>query len=169
MRFAEKHRPTSLPSVALLATAICMSAHRSSAADDLPVIAAKPSPMIEPTDSKYFDAQVRPILAAKCVKCHGGDTHKAELNLTTIEGIQKGSESGAIVDPGKPDKSRLYEVVHHGEMPPDGQDPLTSDQVETIRRWIESGAKSGWALPERWTYTSGGCAERSRSTLPIPS
>ena len=35
--------------------------------------------------------------------------------------------------------------------------------------WIKSGAKSGWALPERWTYTSGGCAERSRPILPIPS
>ncbi len=61
----------------------------------------------------------------------------------TPQGVQKGGESGPVIAPGKPDESTLFEKIHAGEMPPDQENPLTDDEVETIRRWIESGASFG--------------------------
>jgi cytochrome c553 len=87
-----------------------------------------------------FATDVSPIVHAKCVRCHGEKTRKADLDLRTAAGLLKGGESGAVVIPGKPDKSPLYEKVHAGAMPPDGKARLNLVEIETIRRWIESGA-----------------------------
>lgn len=90
-----------------------------------------------------FQTDIQPILKAKCWRCHGETVRKAELDLHTQAGIQKGSESGAILVAGKPDDSRLFEVLHEGEMPPDQKDPLTPEQIELFRKWIDSGASFG--------------------------
>ena len=88
-----------------------------------------------------FDKDVRPLLQAKCWRCHGEEVRKGELALHTPAGIRKGSESGPVVVPGQSAKSRLYELVHNGEMPPDKKNPLTKAEVEIIRRWIDGGAR----------------------------
>lgn len=88
-----------------------------------------------------FDKDVRPLLKAKCWRCHGEEVRKGELALHTPAGIRKGSESGPIVVPGQSAKSRLYELVNNGEMPPDKKNPLTKPEVEIIRRWIDGGAR----------------------------
>ncbi|MDB5387022.1 MAG: putative rane protein [Planctomycetaceae bacterium] len=93
--------------------------------------------------SPQFESDILPLLKSKCWKCHGAEVRKAELGLHTPEGIRKGSESGAILVPGKSGESRLYEVLHEGEMPPDKKDPLTKEQVELIRKWIDAGALFG--------------------------
>ena len=103
-------------------------------------------PAAEARVPTYAD-DVRPLLQAKCVRCHGAKTHKAELDLTSPAGIAKGGESGVVIVAGNPDKSRLYELVHSGEMPPGKKDQLTAAEVETIRRWIVGGAKTGTDAP----------------------
>ncbi len=90
-----------------------------------------------------FDGDVRPILQAKCWRCHGPTVQKADLSLHTKAGIQKGGESGEILVPGKAAESHLFELIEQGEMPPDKKDPLTKEEVELIRRWIDSGAPLG--------------------------
>lgn len=106
--------------------------------------------VLQPGASPLFDSdQVRPsfrnnvapLLVAKCVRCHGDKVRKADLDLRTINGIQRGSESGAVVVAGKPEKSRLYEKVSKGEMPPGEDNRLTTAQLEVIRRWIAGGAR----------------------------
>ncbi len=87
-----------------------------------------------------FQKDIQPLLKAKCWRCHGETVSKAELTLHTVAGIQKGSESGAIIVAGKSDESRLFEVLHDGEMPPDKKDPLTPAQIELVRKWIDAGA-----------------------------
>jgi mono/diheme cytochrome c family protein len=87
-----------------------------------------------------FETNVLPLLRAKCFRCHGDKATKAELDLRTRAGILKGSESGPVVQPGKPQESPLYEMVHGGKMPPGKSDKLSTAEVETIRRWIESGS-----------------------------
>ncbi len=86
---------------------------------------------------------MRPLLEAKCVRCHGEKSHKAELDLSSPAGISKGGETGVVIVPGKPDKSLLFEKVHKGEMPPAKKDPLSVAEVELIRRWISDGANLG--------------------------
>ena len=90
-----------------------------------------------------FQGDIQPLLKAKCWRCHGETVRKAELDLHTQAGIQKGSESGAILVAGKSDESRLFEVLHDGEMPPDNKDPLTPEQIELVRKWIDAGASFG--------------------------
>jgi len=89
-----------------------------------------------------YETAIQPLFRAKCLQCHGGDARKADLDLSTLAGIRKGGESGVVIVAGEPDASALYEKVRSGEMPPDGKDPLSEEQVETIARWIAAGAKS---------------------------
>src|SRR5207253_1310922 len=88
-----------------------------------------------------FQKDIRLLLDAKCVRCHGEKVKRADLDLSTPAGILKGGESGAAIVPGKPEKSLLYEKVHKGEMPPAKKDALSQAEMETLRRWIADGAK----------------------------
>jgi mono/diheme cytochrome c family protein len=92
------------------------------------------------TGVPQFQDAVRPILQAKCVRCHGDKKRSADLDLTTPAGILKGGESGPAVVAGKPDKSPLYEKVHAGAMPPGKKDRISEAEVDGIRRWIAGGA-----------------------------
>ncbi|MFO1092770.1 MAG: PSD1 and planctomycete cytochrome C domain-containing protein [Planctomycetaceae bacterium] len=97
------------------------------------------TPPAAPT-APSFDRELLPVLTAKCGRCHGAEVQKGELDLRSAQGVRKGGEGGEIFVPGKPDESRLYEVLHGGEMPPDGENPLTEAEVDLVRRWIEAGA-----------------------------
>ncbi|MEX2119748.1 MAG: PSD1 and planctomycete cytochrome C domain-containing protein [Pirellulales bacterium] len=110
-----------------------LAAEEPAAADSRPAhdAAAEPS----------YEADVRPILASRCLECHGAEQRKAELDLSTPEGLLQGGESGAAVEPGKPDESLLYEMVHEELMPAGDSEPLSEAEVETIRRWIAAGAR----------------------------
>ena len=98
------------------------------------------SPNSSSPDALSLESKVRLLLEQKCFRCHGDKTQKAELNLSTKSGIFKGSESGPVIQPGKPNESLLYEMVHDGLMPPEKKDRLSKEQIETIRRSIKSGA-----------------------------
>jgi mono/diheme cytochrome c family protein len=87
-----------------------------------------------------FERDVLPLLEAKCVRCHGDKAKKAELDLRTRAGVLKGGESGPVLAPGKPAESRLFEMVESARMPPGKNPKLTPAEVETVRRWIETGA-----------------------------
>ena len=104
--------------------------------------AAEPAP-----PAKTYEAAVAPLFATKCGKCHGLEKQSAGLNLSTSAGLQRGAESGAVVVAGKPDESRLFEVLRDGEMPPDGETPLTPAELERVRDWIASGAAVGQSAP----------------------
>ena len=90
-----------------------------------------------------FEADLQPLLKAKCFRCHGAEVRKGELSLHTAAGIRKGSESGAVVVPGDSAKSRLFELVHKREMPPEKKEALSDREVDLIRRWIDGGATMG--------------------------
>jgi mono/diheme cytochrome c family protein len=108
-----------------------------------------------------FNRDVRPILAENCFLCHGPDegTRKAKLRLDLRDAALKGGESAApAVVPGKPGESPLVARITSADPdeqmpPPDSKKKLTPRQVETLKRWVESGAKySGhWAFvaPQR--------------------
>ncbi len=96
------------------------------------------------TKAPLFETDVQPILQAKCLSCHGAK-QKGDLDMRTLAGLLKGGESGPAITPGKTDKSLLFKKVYEGLMPPAKKDPLTQDQIATIKRWIESGAPSNAA------------------------
>lgn len=94
-----------------------------------------------------YERDIRPLLNGRCLTCHGPDEPEADLDLTSR---QSAVESGAIV-PNEPEASWLLKRVEESDdslrMPPDGK-PLTADQIEQLKVWIETGAD--W--PRHWSY-----------------
>jgi hypothetical protein len=67
-----------------------------------------------PEDSRFFETKVRPLLAAKCIKCHGPDKQKGDLRLDSAAAVARGGGSGKpLVVAGKPDESLLLQAVRH--------------------------------------------------------
>jgi hypothetical protein len=96
-----------------------------------------------------FNRDVRPILSARCFKCHGPDdaARKAKLRLDTAEGAAAGGSSGepAIV-PGKPDQSELVRRIFADNetevMPPPAvKAPLTEREKTILKDWVANGAR----------------------------
>ena len=109
-----------------------------------------------------FASQIYPILKNSCLSCHKapykdsqGRTKrpKAGLRLDGKGWILKGSKNGAVVVPGRPDKSSLYQLVilapDDDDIMPAKGDPLSKRQTELIRTWIEQGCEFGsWSGAE---------------------
>ncbi|MEM1136517.1 MAG: c-type cytochrome domain-containing protein [Bacteroidota bacterium] len=100
-----------------------------------------------------FEDVIQPMLEMRCVSCHNTDKKKGELLLTSFDDLMKGGEEGNTIVPGNPIKSELYHRItlsHSDEdfMPPEGKTPLTEEQVEIIKWWIEKGAENDKVLAE---------------------
>ena len=82
------------------------------------------------------------LLKQHCVKCHGGDKIRGDLDLTTRAGLLKGGEEGPSVIPGKAGESFLMTVLRHEEEPfmPAKADKLSPDALKKIADWINLGA-----------------------------
>jgi mono/diheme cytochrome c family protein len=92
--------------------------------------------------SASFHNEVHQILQRKCQGCHQPAKANGKLVLTTFEHLMKGGEGGAVIEPGKPDESPLVEQIS-GNPPamPKNAPPLSSKEVDLIKRWIAEGAK----------------------------
>src|SRR3569623_1703278 len=94
-----------------------------------------------------YQRQIRPLLADKCLACHGADSEQRE-------GAIRGGESGkAAIEPGMPDASELISRIEATDpdvqMPPaSSKKQLTADEKKLLRRWISEGAnyKAHWAF-----------------------
>lgn len=92
--------------------------------------------------------QIKPILRERCYACHGTLKQEGGLRLDTVALAIEGGDSGAAIKPGNDvAQSVLLEriaVTNLDErMPPqESGAPLTTEQIELIRRWIASGAKA---------------------------
>ena len=116
--------------IAGLALLLILLADDGALGDDIPA----DSPLV-------YETLIEPIFRAHCTSCHGSEMQKAELDLTTSSSILRGSESGRVIVSRSPAESRLFDVIEHGEMPPEGEASLSSDQIELIRRWILEWAR----------------------------
>ncbi|MBA4065591.1 MAG: hypothetical protein C0501_18130 [Isosphaera sp.] len=102
--------------------------------------------------AKFFEASVRPILVAQCVKCHGPEKQKGGLRLDSGEAALKGGDAGPAVVPGKPDASPLIHAVRYGDvqMPPAGK--MSDAEIAALEKWVKDGAvwpgaKAGGMVP----------------------
>src|SRR5262245_1887586 len=57
---------------------------------------------------ELFAKQVRPLLVANCLKCHGDGKKRGGLDLATRETLLKGADSGPVVVPGHAARSKLF-------------------------------------------------------------
>ena len=118
--------------------------------------AAHPAPTGGEVD---YARDVLPILSDKCYHCHGPDesARKAKLRFDTKEGAFRLRDGKAVIVPGKSGGSELVRRITSADPdemmpPPDSNRSLTPQQIETLKRWVDQGAKWGthWAfMPPR--------------------
>jgi len=89
-----------------------------------------------------YDEHVRPIFREHCMKCHGEDEQKADLNLSTHATALKGGSGGKAVVAGRASTSLLFKAITNEDdadrMPPK-KARLPAAQIELIRQWIQGG------------------------------
>jgi hypothetical protein len=110
--------------------------------------AADASPDLPPpvTLKINFDHDIRPILEASCLRCHGPQKPHSHFRLDYREGALAGGDDNTNdIVPGNSRQSVLIAYVSRQvpdlEMPPDGRGaPLTPQQIGLLRAWIDQGA-----------------------------
>lgn len=107
------------------------------------------SPFSEEID---FNTQVKPILNKRCVSCHGGVKKAGNYSvLFSHEALGKAKSGKHPIIAGDADASEFYKrlVTDDEELRmPKNEEPLPQEEIETLRKWIDQGAKWG----EHWAF-----------------
>ena len=77
-----------------------------------------------------YKKDVQPILANRCIACHADIASYSH----TLEKVTAGNSAGSLI---------IKRIT--GEVQPQmpvGQDPLTNNQIQTIKNWVQDGAKN---------------------------
>lgn len=89
-----------------------------------------------------YEKAIKPMFQDHCYECHGFDSRKGGLTLTTRDAALRGGESGPVLIAKRPDESLLMQALVHAnnnlKMPPSGK--LKADQIADVREWIKLGA-----------------------------
>jgi hypothetical protein len=93
-------------------------------------------------DTVYFGNTILPLLISNCAMsgCHDEGSHREGIVLTDYYSIINSD----VLKPGRPNSSKLVEVLTaSGEsmMPPNPYAALSTAQINSIRTWIDQGAK----------------------------
>jgi mono/diheme cytochrome c family protein/uncharacterized membrane protein len=101
-------------------------------------------PVLDPRIALFETSQA--IFERNCYKCHGATKQKGGYRLDEQHSINLGGKSKlpAIV-PGNVEQSELmYRMLlpHDDDdaMPPEEKDPVSSEDIDLVRQWIEAGA-----------------------------
>lgn len=105
-----------------------------------------------------FNKDVKPILASSCLQCHDGTgegSSTSGFNVTDYDSLMEGTKFGPVVVAGDSVASTLYRLIDHKadpkiQMPPHHEvtlaegrtEPLSDAQIDTIKMWIDQGAKN---------------------------
>ena len=103
-------------------------------------LARLPAPAARSVD---FAQDIKPILVASCLQCHGRGRDKGGFNLDDRTNLLMGGDWGDAVQPGSSAESHLIALVagfdQERVMPQKGT-RLTADQISLLRAWIDQGA-----------------------------
>lgn len=107
-------------------------------------------------DAVSYEEKILPIFEEKCMSCHretyknkAGRTKKPKgaLRMDDATELMKGGDSGDSIVAGDAKKSLIYERVildeDHDDIMPPKDGPLSKDEIELIKKWIDGGAKFG--------------------------
>ena len=100
-----------------------------------------PTPIPSPTEDENqepittWEGGIREVFQNRCSQCHG-ENGMGGLNLTSLENLLNGSDSGQIILLGDAQNSILVENQAAGGHP--GQ--FTGEELAFIREWIDEGA-----------------------------
>jgi WD40 repeat protein len=95
-------------------------------------------------DVPTFEADVAPIFTKYCAGCHNADELEGGLSLESFAALQNGGEHGPAIFSGDSGASRLIQVLTGSvepKMPPEDEPQPDPADIDTLRRWIDSGAR----------------------------
>lgn len=93
-------------------------------------------------DTVYFQNEILPLILSSCAttNCHDKLTDEQDILLVDYASIIQYGK----IKPGDPNDSELYEKIIDTDpddrMPPPPANPLTNEQKNSIKKWIEQGA-----------------------------
>jgi len=100
----------------------------------------------EQPNAPGYDAQVRPILARHCFKCHGPEERKGGLRLSVASEAHNGGDSGPALKKNEAGEylilRRITAEEEDDRMPPKGPG-LNESEVAVIAAWLDGGASYG--------------------------
>ncbi len=85
--------------------------------------------------SMAFEHDVRPILERSCVKCHGGEKLKGEVDFTKILTNQDADAQFELWE-------TVIEVIEANEMPPEDEPQLSDAEKKTILNWYQGRSQA---------------------------
>jgi hypothetical protein len=93
----------------------------------------------------FYAHRIAPLMESRCAGCHGATREKGQLRLDSFAAVMRGGKDGAVVKPGDPAHSELFQrislpVTDEKAMPPSGKPGLSPDEVTVIKLWIVHGA-----------------------------
>ena len=112
-----------------------------------------------------FNAEIKPLINKKCISCHGGVKRNSGFSLLFRQDALDTTESGkpAILPGDAAHSEVMRRITAHDpeDRMPYKEEPLSKEEIELIRRWIDQGAQweTHWAyLPPKVTapVTSAG-------------
>jgi len=110
-----------------------------------PIAVLEQTPQVADPRIALFETS-QAIFERNCYKCHGATKQKGGYRLDEQHSINLGGKSKlpAIV-PGNVEQSELmYRMLlpHDDDdaMPPEEKDPVSSEDIDLVRQWIEAGA-----------------------------
>lgn len=91
---------------------------------------------------RFFEMEIRPLLAKECYECHGPKKSKGGLRLDHRQFILEGGDNGPSVVDNNPDLSPLVHAVRRSDpdfaMPP--KKALNESQIAALEKWVALGA-----------------------------
>jgi DNA-binding beta-propeller fold protein YncE len=127
-----RNRLQVLPGLAGLALSLCLAGCGGDSGSG-------PGPIEQPVFS-----DVQAVLTPNCntASCHNSSFRAAGLALETHDQVAAGSRYGATLVPFHPERSHFWRHLTGETTPlmPLGRDPLSTRDLDVIRKWIEQGA-----------------------------
>ncbi|MGE0812341.1 MAG: PSD1 and planctomycete cytochrome C domain-containing protein [Vicinamibacterales bacterium] len=111
---------------------------------------------------EVFESRIRPLLAANCYACHA-EAAEGGLRLDSRDALLKGSDTGPVVEPGKPEASTLIKAVQHAAgypAMPKGRAPLAQADVDLLVEWVRAGVP--WPASAASTAEAPAAAPRGK-------
>jgi mono/diheme cytochrome c family protein len=112
----------------------------------IPRTEEKPAEEVKTVDSSLtvYEKAIAPILAQKCVSCHGPEKVKGQLQLQSPELIIKGGKNGSILNGIQNEEAQILQRIHlpnadEKHMPPDGKLQLTLEELTLLNKWVKAG------------------------------
>ena len=115
-----------------------------------------------------FNRDIRPILNAHCVACHGGVKQASDLSFVYED------QARSVIEPGEPEESPFFQRITTDDMdermpPPDHGRALNPSEMDLLTKWIRQGASWGvhWSFvtPQVTDPPSLSDAQESRSRV----